>query len=76
MAKEEINGVEVNGSSIITALKIIKQVCVDNRETKGRYCPFNTCDDTRLNCEGACGITELEPDNWEIFDYKKFHALR
>jgi len=75
MAKKEIDGVEVNGKSIITALKIIKQVCEDNRETNGSHCPFNTCNDYNDGCEGNCGITDLEPDNWKVLEYKKFQAL-
>ncbi len=74
MAKK-IDGVEVNGKSIITALKIIKQVCEDNIETKGSNCPFNTYNDYNVVCEGSCGITDLEPNNWQILEYKKFQAL-
>lgn len=35
MDKREIDGVEINGKSIITSLKIIKQVCKDNLNEKG-----------------------------------------
>lgn len=71
MAKKEINGIEVNGESIITALKIIKQVCDDN-DGKCGICPFgvDVSDD-----EWVCGITDTEPDNWNILEYKKFQAL-
>lgn len=75
MAKKEIDGVEVNGKSIVTSLKIIQQVCRDNQETKGSYCPFNTCNDYNVGCDGSCGITDLEPDNWKVLEYKQFQAL-
>lgn len=39
MIKKEIDGIEVNGKSIITALKIIKQVCEDNIEESCVNCP-------------------------------------
>lgn len=71
MAKKEIDGIEVNGESIITSLKIIKQVCEDNYEQCGR-CPFAV--DTSEH-EFVCGITDLEPNNWKILEYKKFQAL-
>ena len=40
--KNKIDDVEVNGKSIITSLKIIKQVCKDNLNEKGNCsnCPF------------------------------------
>lgn len=75
MTKKKIDGVEVNGKSIVTSLKIIKQVCEDNRETKGSHCPFNICNDYDFGCEGSCGITDLEPNNWQILEYKKFQVL-
>lgn len=37
MAKKEIDGVEINGKSIIIALNIIKQVCEDNIGNMGHY---------------------------------------
>lgn len=70
MIRKRINDVEVNEESIITALKIIQSVCVDN-EDDCKSCPFNTSeDDNRI-----CGITDLEPNNWNILGYKKFQAL-
>lgn len=69
MAKKEVNGVEVKGKSIITALKIIKQVCEDNIENMGH------CADCPFFVNNVCGITDLEPDNWEILEYEKFQAL-
>lgn len=41
MAKKEIDGTEVNEESIITSLKIIKQVCEYNYE-QCEQCPFAT----------------------------------
>ena len=73
MAKKVINGLEVNGENIITALKIIKQVCEDNRATKGSNCPFNVDSDCSREC--TCGINDLEPDNWKILEYTRFQAL-
>jgi len=68
MAKKEIDGIEINDKSIITALKIIKQVCEDNCNNNGNCknsCPFRT--------GSVCGITDLEPNNWSV--YEKFQAL-
>lgn len=74
MAKKMINGLEVNGENIITALKIIKQVCEDNQQnTRGSNCPFNIDSDCTHEC--TCGITDLEPDNWKILEYTRFQAL-
>ena len=73
MAKKVINGLEVNGENIITSLKIIKQVCEDNRATNGSSCPFNVDSDCSHKCN--CGITDLEPDNWKILEYTRFQAL-
>ena len=73
MAKKVINGLEVNGENIITSLKIIKQVCEDNRATNGSYCPFNV--DKDCNHECTCGIVDLEPDNWKVLEYTRFQAL-
>lgn len=73
MAKKTINGLEVNGENIITSLKIIKQVCEDNRATNGSNCPFNI--DSDCNHECTCGITDLEPDNWKVLEYTRFQAL-
>lgn len=70
MTKRTINDVEVNEESIITALKIIKQVCEDNRSDHTK-CPFSVGGDKKF----SCGITDLEPDNWNILEYKKFQAL-
>ena len=57
MAKKEIDGVIVEASSILTALKIIKTVCEDN--TGCKKCPM--CSD-----KGACLIMNDYPTNWEI----------
>ena len=73
MAKKMINGLEVNGENIITSLKIIKQVCEDNRATNGSNCPFNIDSDCSREC--TCGITDLEPDNWKVLEYTRFQAL-
>lgn len=69
LAKKEVNGVEVNGKSIITALKIIKQVCEDNIEESCVNCPMF------INSECCCGVTDLEPHNWKILEYEKFQAF-
>ncbi len=69
MAKKEIDGVEVNGKSIITSLKIIKQVCENNIKESCVYCPMF------INSEYSCGIIDLEPHNWRILEYEKFQAL-
>lgn len=68
--KKEINGVIVDGKSIITSLEIIKSVCEDNvgYEDCGN-CPFYN-DEARVCC-----ITDLSPDNWTINDNKKWKAL-
>lgn len=71
MAKKEINGIEVNGKSIITALKIIQQVCKDNGGGCIN-CPF--CIESPNGTIG-CGIGDLDPCNWKILEYKKFQAL-
>lgn len=47
VAKKEIDGIEVNGKSIITALKIIKQVCEDNIEKSCINCPMFINDECR-----------------------------
>lgn len=71
MAKKVIDGVEVNGKSIITSLKIIKQVCEDNLNGIGNCgnCPFFV---DEADC---CGIDGTTPDNWRILEYTKFQAL-
>lgn len=71
MDKKEIDGVEVNGKSIITSLKIIKQVCEDNVIGKGHCgsCPFF------VDQSDCCGIESMTPDNWNVLEYTKFQAL-
>ena len=70
--KKVIDGIEVNDKSIITSLKIIKQVCEDNliNDTDcNSECPF-FADETK-----SCGIQDTSPDNWKILGYTKFQAL-
>lgn len=71
MDKREIDGVEINGKSNITSLKIIKQVCKDNLNEKGNCgnCPFF------VDQSDCCGIENMTPDNWKILEYTKFQAL-
>lgn len=66
MAKKVIDGIEVNGKSILTALKIIKQVCEDN-ETNCEDCPFYV--------NNRCGIGDTDPADWKILEYEKWRAL-
>lgn len=73
MVKRKVQSVEINGENIITSLKIIKRVCEDNMKTGGTNCPFNINNDCISEC--TCGITDIEPDNWKILEYKKFQAL-
>ena len=56
MAKKEVDGVVVEAKSILTALKIIKTVCEDNR---CKNCPLS--DD-----RGMCKVTELAPEDWQV----------
>lgn len=72
MAKKEIDDIEVNGKSIVTSLKIIQQVCRDNTNSGCKNCPMNV--EVSENCY-TCGVTDLEPQNWKILEYKKFQAL-
>lgn len=71
MAKKEIGDIEVNGKSIITSLKIIKQICEDNLNGVGNCanCPFFV---EKSEC---CGIENTTPDNWRVLEYTKFQAL-
>lgn len=58
----------LNGEDIIKSLHAIKKVCEDNISSdKCRTCPFEVF--------GKCGITDTEPYNWAISEYKKFQAL-
>lgn len=61
MAKKEIDGVTVEASSILTALKIIKTVCEDNH-----YC--STCP---LSNGATCLVDKSSPDIWNIHDSKE-----
>lgn len=65
-----IDGVPVNPERIIDALKIIKQVCMDNLDS---YDCKNTCP---FVIEGVCGITDETPCDWNILEPQKFQALR
>lgn len=60
---------------IINALKTIQQVCRDNVD-KGnvgcKKCPLSIEIGHHIY---ECGITNLQPDNWKILDYKGFKAL-
>lgn len=58
---------QVNGELIINALKVIKEVCEDNISNRCKTCPFEV--------DGCCGVTDLEPHNWKVSEYKKFQAL-
>ncbi len=71
MDKMKIDGVEINGKSIITSLKIIKHICEDNLNRKGNCdnCPFF------VDQSDCCGIVNMTPDNWKILEYTKFQAL-
>lgn len=71
MSNKEIDGVEVNGKSIITSLKIIKQVCEDNG-SDCVSCPFSIDVSDKPS---VCGIGDIDPCNWKILEYKKFQAL-
>ena len=46
-----------SNEQIIEALKTIKEVC-NNDTSSCVKCPFHVCN--------TCGITDLEPHNWEI----------
>ena len=72
MAKQEINGIEVNGESIITSLKIIKQVCEDNLNSDCKNCPMYIEVSPDYS---TCGVIDIQPHNWKILEYKKFQAL-
>lgn len=65
-----VSGKEVNGKSIITSLKIIKQVCEENLNGIGNCdnCPFFFFVD-EYEC---CGIYGTTLDNWRILEYTKF----
>ncbi len=71
MAKRNIDGVEVNDKSIITALKIIKQVCEDNVKDNCASCPMFI----DSGCYSSCGVTDSQPRNWKVLEYEKFQAL-
>ena len=62
MEKKEIDGVIVDASSILTALKIIKTVCEDNQDCE-------KC--TMWGDENGCLIIKNRPVNWEINDPDK-----
>ena len=57
MAKKEIDGVIVEASSILTALKIIQAVCEDN--TGCEKCPM-------WGYGNGCLIINHRPINWKI----------
>ena len=61
MAKKEIDGVVVEASSILTALKIIKTVCEDNLNCTD--CPFNN--------GIRCLIQRKPPEKWNINESDK-----
>ena len=66
MAKKEIDGVTVEASNILTALKIIKTVCEDNVNCDN--CPFNN--------EIRCLIQRKPPQHWNINEqYEPWRAL-
>ena len=58
MAKKEVDGVTVEASSILTALKIIKTVCEDNIDCK--KCPMWAKKDN------LCLIGKSIPSAWNI----------
>lgn len=55
----------IDGEKIIESLHVIKKVCEEHEGCE--KCPFEV--------QGICGITDLEPQNWKISEYKKFQAL-
>lgn len=66
--QKNIDGIDINGSSILTSLKIIKTVCDDNyKDGNCEPCPFCV--------KGTCAICDLYPTNWKIGTYKKWQAL-
>lgn len=62
MAKKEIDGVTVEASSILTALKIIKELCEDN--TGCKKCPM-------WGYGNGCLIINNPPIDWKINDLDK-----
>lgn len=56
MEKKVVDGVTVEASNIITALKIIRTVCDDN------IC----CNKCPLSNGARCLITERSPSGWEV----------
>lgn len=58
MAKKEIDGVVVEASSILTALKIIRTVCADN----------SSCFTCPLSCGTTCLVHNANPSKWNIHD--------
>lgn len=69
MAKKEVDGVAVEAKSIVTSLKIIQTVCMDNAHIC-TLCPLGTS-------SGMCSLHSLTPDDWRINDTNKvWRALK